>query len=106
MRAAKVGCFAVVALLASGLTAPADRDASTQQAILVTGASTGIGRNVTEHLAAAGYFVYAGARKDSDIKSLAAIRNVQAIRLDVTKPEEIAAAVAVVQKGGRGLYGL
>ncbi len=106
MRAARVGCFGVVALLASGMTAAADRDASPQQAILVTGASTGIGRNVTEHLAGAGYFVYAGARKDSDIKSLAAIRNVQAIRLDVTKPEEIAAAVAIVQKGGRGLYGL
>ena len=32
------------------------------KAVLVTGASTGIGRKVTEKLAADGYFVYAGAR--------------------------------------------
>ena len=30
-----------------------------QRAVLVTGASSGIGRKVTERLAAAGYFVYA-----------------------------------------------
>ena len=63
------------------------------KAVLVTGASTGIGRNLTEHLAAAGYFVYAGARKEADLKALGAIKNVQAIKLDVTSPEDIAAAV-------------
>ena len=77
-----------------------------QKAILVTGASTGIGRKITEHLAADGYFVYAGARKDSDIAALNAIKNVQAMRLDVTKPDEIAAAVATVTQAGRGLWGL
>ena len=30
----------------------------------------------------------------------------QAIRLDVTKPEDVDAAVETVNKGGRGLYGL
>jgi NAD(P)-dependent dehydrogenase (short-subunit alcohol dehydrogenase family) len=77
-----------------------------QKAILVTGASTGIGRKITEHLATNGYFVYAGARKDADIAALNAIKNVQAMRLDVTKPDEIAAAVATVTQGGRGLWGL
>ena len=76
------------------------------KAVLVTGASTGIGRNLTEHLAAKGYFVYAGARKDADLKALGAIKNVQPIRLDVTKPEDIAAAVDTVTKAGRGLYAL
>jgi len=76
------------------------------RAVLVTGASTGIGRNVTEKLAAAGYFVYAGARKDADLSALNAIKNVQAIRLDVTKQEDIDAAVTTVSKAGRGLYGL
>jgi NAD(P)-dependent dehydrogenase (short-subunit alcohol dehydrogenase family) len=61
---------------------------------------------VTEPLAADGYFVYAGARKEEDLKALGAIKNVQAVRLDVTKPDELTAAVATVQKGGRGLYGL
>jgi NADP-dependent 3-hydroxy acid dehydrogenase YdfG len=58
-----------------------------QKAILVTGASTGIGRKITERLAADGYFVYAGARKEADLEALGAIQNVQAVRLDVTKPE-------------------
>jgi NAD(P)-dependent dehydrogenase (short-subunit alcohol dehydrogenase family) len=76
------------------------------RAVLVTGASTGIGRNLTEHLAAAGYTVYAGARKPADLEALGKIRNVLAIRLDVTKPDDIAAAVDTITKAGRGLYGL
>ena len=76
------------------------------KAVLVTGASTGIGRAITERLAGDGYFVYAGARKDADLAELNAIENVQAIRLDVTKADEIAAAVDTVTKAGRGLYGL
>jgi NADPH:quinone reductase-like Zn-dependent oxidoreductase len=39
-----------------------------QKTILVTGASTGIGRKITERLAADGYFVYAGARKEADLQ--------------------------------------
>ena len=42
------------------------------KAVLVTGASTGIGRKITERLAAEGYFVYAGARKEADLKALGA----------------------------------
>jgi NAD(P)-dependent dehydrogenase (short-subunit alcohol dehydrogenase family) len=76
------------------------------KAVLVTGASTGIGRYVTERLAKDGYFVYAGARKDADLQALGKIANVQAIRLDVTRQEDIDAAVATVTKAGRGLYGL
>jgi len=81
-------------------------DASDQKAVLVTGASTGIGRNITEVLAANGYYVYAGARKQKDLDDLSAIPNVQSIRLDVTIQEEIDAAVETVRNGGRGLYGL
>jgi NAD(P)-dependent dehydrogenase (short-subunit alcohol dehydrogenase family) len=74
--------------------------------VLVTGASTGIGRNITEHLAAKGYFIYAGARKQADLDALNAIKNVQAIKLDVTKQEDIDAAVATITKANRGLYAL
>lgn len=81
-------------------------EAGTQKAVLVTGASTGIGRGITEYLAGKGYFIYAGARKDSDLKALAAIKNVQPVRLDVTKPEDIAAAVDLISQARRGLYGL
>jgi NAD(P)-dependent dehydrogenase (short-subunit alcohol dehydrogenase family) len=76
------------------------------KSVLVTGASTGIGRKITERLAAHGYVVYAGARKDSDLQALGAIKNVRPIRLDVTKPEDIDAAVQTVAQAGRGLYGL
>lgn len=77
-----------------------------KQAVLVTGASSGIGANITEKLVAAGYHVYAGARKDADIERLNAMDNVQAVRLDVTKQDEIDAAVEFVREQGRGLYGL
>ena len=77
-----------------------------QKAVLVTGASTGIGRKITEVLAADGYFVYAGARKQKDLDALNQIDNVQSIRLDVTKQDGIDAAVATVRNGGKGLYGL
>jgi NAD(P)-dependent dehydrogenase (short-subunit alcohol dehydrogenase family) len=76
------------------------------KAVLVTGANTGIGRKITERLAVHGYVVYAGARKDSDLLVLGAIRNVYPIRLDVTRPEDIDAALQVVTQAGRGLYGL
>lgn len=81
-------------------------EADSQKAVLVTGASTGIGRKITEVLAAKGYFVYAGARKQKDLDALNEIENVQSIRLDVTIQEEIDAAVKTVRDGGRGLYGL
>lgn len=94
-------------LLLSVPAARADEpSAAGQKAVLVTGASTGIGRKVTERLAADGWFVYAGARKDADLEALNAMRNVKGIRIDVTKPDEIAAAVATVTQGGRGLWGL
>ena len=75
-----------------------------QQAVLVTGASSGIGRNIAETLASKGYYVYAGARKEADLKALSAINNIQGIKLDVTIQTEIDAAVDTIKKQGRGLY--
>src|SRR5260221_2100428 len=77
-----------------------------QRAIRVTGASSGIGRNLTERLAANGHFIYATARKEEDLRSLAAIKNVQSVRLDVGQPTDIVAAVETLTRAGRGLYGL
>jgi NAD(P)-dependent dehydrogenase (short-subunit alcohol dehydrogenase family) len=77
-----------------------------QQAVLVTGASSGIGRRITETLAARGYVVYAGARKAEDLAELGRIRNVQPVKLDVTAPGDIAAAVETVRRAGRGLHGV
>jgi NAD(P)-dependent dehydrogenase (short-subunit alcohol dehydrogenase family) len=94
-------------LIAIPLTARAQTpDNKESRAVLVTGASTGIGRRITEHLAAKGYFVFAGARKKEDLEALGTIKNVQPIRLDVTKQADIDAAVETITKAGRGLYGL
>lgn len=80
--------------------------ADEQKSILVTGASTGIGRHLAEALAKEGYHVYAGARKDKDLAELGAIDNITALRLDVTKQDQVDAAVAKVAKQSGGLYAL
>ena len=49
----------------------------------MTGASSGIGRKITERLASHGLVVYAGARAQKDLDELNAINNVEAVRLDV-----------------------
>lgn len=80
--------------------------ASDQKSILVTGASTGIGRHLAEALAEAGHHVYAGARKDADLAELDAIENITAVRLDVTQQDQVDAAVALITEKGTGLYAL
>jgi NAD(P)-dependent dehydrogenase (short-subunit alcohol dehydrogenase family) len=93
---------AAIVILAAPHTVVADG----QQSVLVTGASTGIGRNLTETLAENGYHVYAGARKDKDLAALDAIENVTAVKLDVTKQDQVDAVVEMIGKKGTGLYGL
>lgn len=76
------------------------------KAVLVTGASSGIGKKIAETLAAKGVFVYAGARKQKDIDALSKNKNMMGVRLDVTKTQDIEAAVKLVEKQARGLHGL
>ena len=76
------------------------------KSVLITGASTGIGRNLAETLAADGYHVYAGARKEKDLAELDAIDNITAVQLDVTKQDQIDAAVEMIRAKATGLYAL
>jgi NAD(P)-dependent dehydrogenase (short-subunit alcohol dehydrogenase family) len=98
--------FVLLTLVAFASPASAQQPQGTQRTVLVTGANSGIGRRITETLASEGTFVYAGARRAEDIAALSKIPNVQGVRLDVTVPAEIAAAVETVRKGGRGLDGV
>lgn len=65
-------------------------------AIVITGASTGIGNHAAIFLAKRGYVVYAGVRKREDQGNLNALKipNLRPIILDVEKPESIEKAVA------------
>lgn len=104
-RVALITAFATWASL-DAATLSAQAATGERRAVLVTGASSGIGRKITETLAANGYFVYAGARKPEDLQALNAIANVQAVKLDVTAPADITAAVETIRRARRGLYGV
>lgn len=79
-------------------------------AVLITGASTGIGWATAECLVQEGCLVFAGVRREEDADHLLATfgGRVHPIRLDVTLAEDIEAARVVVQLhlDGRGLAGL
>ena len=98
--------FVVLLALLLVLPTSADADGHEKKAILITGATSGIGRAAAELLAEQGYFVYAGARKEADMAELNAIENIMAVRLDVTKQDQIDAAIALIEREGRGLWGL
>ena len=99
-------CGVVLLVTCLLIATPQHAVAQDQKSILVTGASTGIGRHLAESLATSGYHVYAGARKDKDLAELGAIENITALRLDVTKQDQVDAAVTLITEKGTGLYGL
>jgi NAD(P)-dependent dehydrogenase (short-subunit alcohol dehydrogenase family) len=76
--------------------------------ILVTGATSGIGRHAALHLAALGHRVFASGRNDAALESLrsaAAGTALETLKLDVTDARSIAAALETIsaRTGGHGL---
>lgn len=67
-------------------------------AVVVSGASTGIGRATALHLDSIGLRVFAGVRRDQDGEALRAEASsrLTPLRLDVTNPEDVARAAQVV----------
>ncbi|HET6486016.1 MAG TPA: SDR family NAD(P)-dependent oxidoreductase, partial [Spirochaetia bacterium] len=81
----------------------------TDRAIVVTGASTGIGRECVRLLAAEGYRVFAGVRTSQDAQALLqeVPRGLTPVFLDVTDAASIRAAFQTVsQELKDGLFGL
>ncbi len=80
------------------------------RSVLITGASTGIGRATALHLDAREWRVFAGVRKEEDAQSLRveASGRLMPLMLDVTEPEQIAAAAERVgtETVDTGLHGL
>jgi NAD(P)-dependent dehydrogenase (short-subunit alcohol dehydrogenase family) len=79
-------------------------------AVVVTGASTGIGRAIALLLDAEGYRVFAGVRKEADGRELsqAASDQLTPLMIDVTDAEQIESASRQVAEavGDEGLVGL
>ena len=69
-----------------------------KKSILITGASTGIGKACALHLDKMGFMVFAGVRKDKDKDTLnkEASDKLKPIILDVTKEETIVDAVEII----------
>ena len=73
----------------------------TNQTVLITGASAGIGKETAKQLVAKGYTVYAAARrleKMDDLKELGCVP----LKMDITKEEDIVAVVERIreERGG------
>lgn len=79
-----------------------------ERAVVVTGASSGIGRATALLLDARGWTVFAGVRRSADARSLAvaASERLVPLMLDVSKEHDIAAAAQTVRDRGIPLAGL
>jgi NAD(P)-dependent dehydrogenase (short-subunit alcohol dehydrogenase family) len=83
--------------------------AASPGAVLITGASTGIGRACALHLDSLGWHVFAGVRKAVDAESLSteASPRLEPVTLDITQPDSISTALAQVGRASPdGLRGL
>ena len=78
-----------------------------EQSILITGATSGIGRDAALRLAGAGHLVLAGGRRRDALAGLAAESRgrIEPLMLDVTEPASVEAARELVERrtDGRGL---
>jgi NAD(P)-dependent dehydrogenase (short-subunit alcohol dehydrogenase family) len=82
--------------------------APSRGAVVITGASTGIGHASALHLASLGFQVFAGVRRSEDAERLrAAGDGIEPVRIDVTDQNTIdAAAESVRTATGGGIAGL
>ena len=79
-----------------------------KKSILITGATSGIGKALTEVFSHKGFQVFATYRSSKDAEVLKKMKNVILVKMDVTKSEDIQVAVERVTSivGKEGLYAL
>lgn len=76
-------------------------------AVVISGASTGIGAASALLLVEKGFVVFAGVRNESDAQRLAGISpNVRPLMLDVTKSDSLESAARLVRESGIALHGV
>ncbi|KGP83407.1 MULTISPECIES: SDR family oxidoreductase [unclassified Paenibacillus] len=73
----------------------------TQELVIVTGTSSGIGRATAEQLAAAGFHVLAGVRRQEDADKIKQ-KNIEPVILDVTNIDTLKALAERVEKDPLG----
>ncbi|MBD3184564.1 SDR family NAD(P)-dependent oxidoreductase [Candidatus Poribacteria bacterium] len=69
---------------------------------LVTGASSGMGKEIAKHLLADGYIVYGSARRVEKMRDLEE-KGANIIRMDITKEEDVANVVNTIQEQNEGV---
>ena len=74
----------------------------THQTVLITGASSGIGKETAKHLIARGYTVYTAARRVEKMDDLEELGCVP-LKMDITKDEEIVAVVDRIREEQGGV---
>lgn len=80
---------------------PGNRTDHRREIIVVTGASTGIGAATARELAARGFHVLAGVRRDTDADAIRAA-NVEPIMLDITDVSDVAGLVQRISDDPEG----
>ncbi len=70
---------------------------SNQKIVLITGASSGMGRATVAYLARRDFIVYAGTRTPEKLFDIQT-KNIRPIKLDITDPESIEEAIASIDK--------
>jgi NAD(P)-dependent dehydrogenase (short-subunit alcohol dehydrogenase family) len=77
----------------------------TQELIVVTGASTGIGASAARELARRGFHVLAGERRDRDADAIRS-PGIEPVILDITEPEQVEALATRIAGDPRALHAL